>query len=274
MQIGFVGLGTMGGMVARDLLDSSHEVTLFDVSPVALAPFVELGATIAKSLHELAEASNVIGICVVDDDQVRDVIMGPDGLLQAGLRPDTVVMVHSTVHPNTVRELATEVEAVGSHLIDACLSAGPMSKTRIDRIVIVGGDPEIYRRCTDVLTVIGTPNHVGELGAGATVKLLNNLLVVALIGASDDLLRAGEQIGIDRRLLEQILLSGSSTNNPLSIMVRRRDRSAHRLQMLDKDARLAVEHLHANGVELAGLDELARHGLRAVEADIAPENRS
>lgn len=271
MKIGFVGLGSMGGAVARDLLDSSHDVTLYDISPSAVASFAELGATIAPSLRELAQASDVIGICVVDDHQVRDVLTGPDGLLAAPLRPDTVIMVHSTVHPKTVIELARDVESAGGHLIDACLSAGPLGRTRVDRVVIVGANPDIYLRCADVLTVIGVPTLVGGLGAGATVKLLNNLLVVATIGAADDVLRAGEQVGIDRRALEQILLSGSATSNPLSIMVRRRDRSPHRLQMLDKDVRLAVDYLQGQGADLAGLDELARHGLRSVKADIAPE---
>ena len=271
MRIGFVGLGNMGSEIARDLVESHHQVTLYDIDPVARSRFAGSGARLVESLPEVADANEVIGICVVDDDQVRDVVAG--GLLGVPIEAGTVLMVHSTVHPDTIRHLAAEAEAAGCHLIDACVTAGPLGKTRVDRLVMVGASPDLYRRCAEVLVEIGTPILVGPPGTAGTVKLLNNLLTTATIGTAEAALRLGEQVGIDRRVLERVFLLGSASSNPLSIMVRRRDRSSHRLRMLSKDVTLATDHLGSLGAELDDIASMAELGLAAVEADVSPENR-
>ena len=274
MRIGFIGLGEMGRHIAHDLVEGHHEVTLYDISSSALDRFATSGAHLARSLSEVAAASEVIGICVVDDEQVREVVAGSNGLLNGPIEPGTVLMVHSTVHPDTIRDLAVQTTAEGGHLIDASLTAGPMSKTHIDRLVMVGADPEVYSRCAEALAAIGTPILVGPLGTGCTVKLLNNLLTTATIGTAEAVLRIGESIGLERRVLERVFLLGSATSNPLSIMVRRRDRTPHRLKMLSKDVTLAADHLNALGGDLGGIDSMAELGLAAIEADVAVEKPS
>ena len=276
MRIGFVGLGKMGSQIARDLVEAGHETTLFDLDPAALEAFAGSGARLAASLAEVAAASEIVGICVVDDQQVRDVVSGAGGLLESGLEPGSIVMVHSTVHPSTVEELAAQASAAGVDLIDVCVSAGPMGKGRLDRVAIVGADPDTYRRCAAVLNEVGTPVLVGRPGTASRVKLLNNLLTTATVGTAEAALRIGEQAGIDRRVLQRVFLSGSAASAPLSMMVRRTDRTTHRYRMLSKDLELAVSSLDSEDVEpddWARILAMAELGLEAVDSDIDPALR-
>ena len=276
MRIGFVGLGKMGSQIARDLVEAGHETTLFDLDPAALEAFAGSGARLAASVADVAAASEIVGICVVDDQQVRDVVSGAGGLLESGLEAGAVVMVHSTVHPATVEELAGVASAAGVDLIDVCVSAGPLGKSRLDRVAIVGAGADAYRRCADVLNEIGTPVLVGRPGTASRVKLLNNLLTTATVGTAEAALRIGEQAGLDRRVLQRVFLSGSAASAPLSMMVRRTDRTSHRYRMLSKDFDLAVSSLDSEDVEpddWARILAMAELGLEAVESDIDPALR-
>ena len=276
MRIGFVGLGNMGSEIARDLVAAGHDTTLFDLDPAALGAFAGSGARLAGSLAEVAARSEIVGVCVIDDEQVRDVVSGAGGLLESGLEPGTVVMVHSTVHPATVEELAGVASAAGVDLIDVCVSAGPMGKSRLDRVAIVGAGADTCRRCAEVLNEIGTPVLVGRPGAASRVKLLNNLLTTATVGTAEAALRIGERAGIDRRVLQRVFLSGSAASAPLSMMVRRTDRTTHRYRMLSKDFELAVSSLESEAIELGNLARIlamAELGLEAVESDIDPTIR-
>lgn len=276
MRIGFVGLGNMGSQIARDLVSAGHRITLFDLDRAALEAFADSGARLAASVAEVAAASEIVGICVVDDEQVRQVVSGAGGLLESGLEPGSIVMVHSTVHPSTIEELAEIASAAGVDLIDVCVSAGPMGKSRLDRVAIVGAGSDTYRRCAEVLNEIGTPVLVGRPGTASRVKLLNNLLTTATVGTAEAALRIGEQAGIDRRVLQRVFLSGSAASAPLSMMVRRTDRTTHRYRMLSKDFELAVSSLDSEDVglgDLARILAMAELGLEAVESDIDPTLR-
>lgn len=276
MRIGFVGLGNMGSQITRDLVAAGHRMTLFDLDRAALGVFAESGARLAASVSEVAASSEIVGICVVDDAQVRDVVSGAGGLLESGLEPGSIVMVHSTVHPSTIEELAEVASTARVDLIDVCVSAGAMGKSRLDRVAIVGANADTYRRCAEVLNEIGAPVLVGRPGNASRVKLLNNLLTTATVGTAEAALRIGERAGIDRRVLERVFLSGSAASTPLSMMVRRRDATSHRYRMLSKDLELAVASMDSADADLddlAGIVAMAELGLEAVESDIDPQHR-
>ena len=275
MRIGFVGLGNMGSQIARDLVAAGHEMILYDLDRAALDAFAGRGTRFAESLAEVAAGSEIVGICVVDDEQIRSVVSGAGGLLETPMAPGSIIMVHSTVRPSTVEELAGAAAAVGVDLIDVCVSAGALGKSRLDRVAIVGAGAVTYRRCAEVLNEIGTPVLVGAPGSASRVKLLNNLLTTATVGTAEAALRVGERAGIDRRVLQRVFLLGSAASTPLSMMVRRPDPTSHRHRMLRKDLDLAVSSL---GPASADLDSLARIvamaelGLEAVQSDISPED--
>src|SRR5882762_4873121 len=123
MDVGFIGLGRLGSVLVGGLLEGSVEsLRVYDVDPSAMERWVGSGASPATSIAEIARSADVVGICVQDDDRLRDVVSSPTGLLAAPMRPGAIIVVHSTVRPETCRELADEAASVGVSLIDAAIS--------------------------------------------------------------------------------------------------------------------------------------------------------
>jgi 3-hydroxyisobutyrate dehydrogenase len=105
VKVGFIGLGSQGGPMARRIVEGGYETTLWARSPATLEPFADTPAKVAKSPAELAAASDLVCLCVVADADIEEIAYGEDGLL-AAVKPGSVIAVHSTVHPNTCRQLA------------------------------------------------------------------------------------------------------------------------------------------------------------------------
>src|SRR3954452_305371 len=123
MRVGFIGLGSQGGPMARRVVGGGYDVTLWARRPATLAAFADTPAKTAQSPAELAAASDLVCLCVVGDDDVREVMAGDHGVL-AGLAPGGIVAIHSTVHPDTCRELAESAAKHGVLIIDAPVSGG------------------------------------------------------------------------------------------------------------------------------------------------------
>ncbi|MDX1649981.1 MAG: NAD(P)-dependent oxidoreductase, partial [Myxococcota bacterium] len=176
LRAGFVGLGHIGGVMAGRLLEAGLETTVFDVRPEAAAPLAGKGAKTAGSARQLAAASDVVGVCVRDDADVRAVLGGPEGLL-AGARPGLVVAVHSTILPPTVRALGEEAAAHEVALLDACVTGGPAGAAQGALVVMAGGEADALETARPYLDAFSRQVvHVGPLGSGAAVKLCNNLM--------------------------------------------------------------------------------------------------
>src|SRR6478735_9387280 len=118
MRVGFIGLGSQGGPMARRIVEGGYETTLWARREASLEPYADTTAKTAGSPAELAAASDLVCLCVVDDDDVRQVLYGESGVL-AGLASGGIVAIHSTVHPDTCREIAERAAAQGVSVIDA-----------------------------------------------------------------------------------------------------------------------------------------------------------
>src|SRR5579859_4461816 len=174
MRVGYIGLGMIGSAMAEQLIAPGMEATVFDVFPKAMAPF-EGKARLASSPADLGRAVELVGICVLNDDQVRSVLTGPDGLLQT-LAKGSIVAIHSTVRSSTVKELAETAAAKGVHVIDAAVSGGPMAARAKKLVCMVGGDDTILERAKPLLTAYcGNIIHAGGIGMGMALKVSNNL---------------------------------------------------------------------------------------------------
>src|ERR1700756_2314291 len=123
VRVGFIGLGSQGGPMARRIVDGGYETTLWARRPATLEPFADTPAKIAESLAELAAASDLVCLCVVGDDDIDEITRGEQGLL-ASMKPGSVIAVHSTVHPNTCHDLAKNADTRGISVIDAPVSGG------------------------------------------------------------------------------------------------------------------------------------------------------
>jgi len=246
-RVGFIGLGSQGAPMARRIIDAGFPTTLWARRPATLEPYAGTPATVADSPAKLAAASELVCLCVRDDNDIEAITAGPEGVL-AGLRPDSVIAVHSTVHPATCRRLAERAAELGAHVVDAPVSGGQPAAAAGKLLVMVGGDDVTVARCRPVFESYGNPVvHLGPLGSGQVTKLLNNASFTAHLGVAESLLRTGETLGVDAGRLAEVLLHGSGASFALARVADAGGTLARIAgaagSLLDKDVRLIREVL-------------------------------
>ena len=194
--------------MAQALIDAGYDTVLWARRPAALEPFADT-ARVASHPAELAELADVVGICVLNDDDVVEVALGRKGLF-AGVTPGTTVLIHSTVHPITCRQLGDRFSERQAHLLDAPVSGGGEAARAQRLLVMVGGDHDIYTAVAPVLSAFGDPVvHVGPLGSGQVAKLCNNLLFTATLGLAHETAELAGVLGVDATALMSILQHAS-----------------------------------------------------------------
>ena len=212
MHVGFIGLGSQGGPMARRIVEGGYPMTLWARKPATLEPFADTPAKVAESPAELAATSDLVCLCVVGDADIDEITGGEHGLL-AAMKPGSVIAVHSTVHPNTCRELAKKAGAQGVSVIDAPVSGGGPAAAAGRLLVMVGGDADVVERCRPVFETYADPVvHLGELGSGQTTKLLNNLLFTANLGTAATALSLASALRVAPDRLTEVV-SRSSGNS-------------------------------------------------------------
>ncbi|MCK0176594.1 MULTISPECIES: NAD(P)-dependent oxidoreductase [Mycobacteriaceae] len=216
MRVGFIGLGSQGAPMARRIVEGGYELTLWARRPASVEPYADTAAKIAGSPAELAAASDLVCLCVVGDDDVRQVLDGDTGVL-AGLAPGGIIAIHSTVHPDTCREIAEQAARQGVTVLDAPVSGGGPAAAEGTLLVMVGGDEEAVEKARPVFATFADPIvHLGGLGSGQVAKILNNLLFSANLGAALSALELGDALGVARNSLCEVLVRGSATSKAVS----------------------------------------------------------
>ncbi len=215
-RVGFIGLGSQGGPMARAIAEAGFPTTLWARRPESLSSFTGTTATVAATPRELGMRSDVVGVCVVDDDDVDAVLRGPDGVL-AGLAPGGIVLVHSTTRPETCIRLQADFSQV--HVLDAPVSGGGHRAALRELLVMVGGDAAVLDRCRPVLETFANPLvRLGPLGSGQRAKLLNNALFTAQLGLVADAFAIAREHGLDAEGLTAVLAAGSSRSYAAEIV--------------------------------------------------------
>jgi 3-hydroxyisobutyrate dehydrogenase len=264
-RAGIIGLGVIGGGMAKWLLRKGVETTVFDVVPEAVALQVERGAVAAGSCRELAQRADVIGVAVRDDDQVREAVLGAEGAL-AGAQPGAVIALHSTIRPATVHEVARAAAARGVGVVDAPVTGGPAGAAQGTLCYMVGGPAELLERCRPVFEPPSrTIVHTGELGSASKVKLCNNLMgYLGFLAAYEaDLLAL--RAGVSREALDAVTSANGVLTDPMraylgGLVRAEADRGAEAYQayvrgiadLAEKDLALALELARESGVTLPG----------------------
>src|SRR5215469_14947270 len=252
LRAGFIGLGSQGAPMARRIAESGIPLTLWARRPASLEPFADTGAKTASTPAELAANSDVIGLCVRDDNDIAQVTSGEDGVL-AGIAPGAIIAVHSTVHPDTVREVSALAAEKGAFVVDAPVSGGQPAASVGRLLVMMGGEEEHVERARPVFATYGDPVvHLGPLGAGQITKLLNNTLFTAHLAVGASLLKLGRDLDVDPARLAQVLGHGSAQSFALARVADAGgtlDRIAgHAGPLLAKDVRLTVAVAEAAGL--------------------------
>ena len=252
--LGFVGLGAMGGRMARRLLDAGYALCGYNRTAAKAADLVRAGMTLAASPREVAERADAVFTMVTDDAALEAVTGPPEGLL-AGWRPGAILIEMSTVSPAVIERLAAGVAARGGALLDAPVSGSPVTLEAGQLSFMVGGDPAVLERARPYLEAIGpTITHVGRLGLAKSMKIaVNQGLAVQMLVFSEAVLLA-EKAGIERARAVEVVLK-SVVASP---MVKYRGPFVlgmpvtgwFDVDMIQKDLRLALDLGRATGVAL------------------------
>lgn len=217
-RAGFIGLGSQGAGMAQRIIEQGVPTTLWARRERSLEPFAGTAAVAADPV-ELGRASDVVGICVTDGAAVRDVTLGPRGVL-AGMADGSVLALHSTIGTYECAEIADAAAARGVEVIDAPVSGGGAVAAAGRLTVYVGGTDDAVARARPVLETYGDPVlHMGALGSGLRTKLLNNALNSAHFALAHDALAIGALLGLDSGTLGEALRNGSGRSFSLEVFV-------------------------------------------------------
>jgi 3-hydroxyisobutyrate dehydrogenase-like beta-hydroxyacid dehydrogenase len=210
--VGFIGLGTMGNPMARNVLGGGFGLAVYDVRPDAIAELVQAGAIGCGSAAEVASRSDAVCSIVPDSRDVETVMLGDEGVVH-GARPGTLVIEMSTIDPGTSRTVAERLSFRELRMVDAPVCRSSEHAKRGELMFLVGGKRENYEACLPVLECMGdTFHHCGDNGAGVTMKLVNNVMGQGIALAVCESLALGVKAGLDLQQIIEIL-SGTAVSN-------------------------------------------------------------
>lgn len=279
-KIGFIGLGIMGRGMVQNLLDAGFDLTIWNRTGSKMEPFVDAGAQAATTPAELARHCDIIITCVSDTPDVEEVIMGDEGIIH-GVTDGDLVVDMSTISPQATMVLAAELAEKGAYMLDAPISGGSEGAARGTLSIMVGGDPVQVERARPLFEAMGKAiTHVGDNGAGQTVKLVNQILVVVNMLAVGEALLFAEAGGLDLEKTLEAVSAGAAGSWMLSNrgpqVIERDWRPGFTIDLQQKDLRLVLEAADALGVpalatgivfqlyrtlQAAGLGEEGNHAL-------------
>jgi 3-hydroxyisobutyrate dehydrogenase-like beta-hydroxyacid dehydrogenase len=260
--IGFIGLGAMGGRMAGRLLAAGHEVHGTNRSPAKAEPLIERGLRWHDTPREVARAAEITFSMVTDDDALRDVMKGPDGVL-AGLSTGHVHIDMSTVSPNMSRDYAERARAIGAELIEAPVSGSIPAAEDGSLVIMAAGDEAAFHRVEPLLRELGsTVTYIGANGQALLLKLAVNISLGAQILALSEGVLLAERGGIERKLAVDVI-AGSAVGSPAvrargPLVLDLPEQAWFDVSLMQKDIRLALDAGIVLGTPLPSTDLVDR----------------
>jgi 2-hydroxy-3-oxopropionate reductase len=254
IAVGFIGLGTMGAPMARNVLKGGHPVTVWARRSESMTPLLAAGATAGQSAADVAARSDVIVTMVTDTRAVEEVALGEHGIAR-GARPGSVVIDHSTIDPDGARRIASELQTRGIEMLDAPVSGGGIAAEAGTLVTMVGGSKSALERVTPVLSCYAKSIvHIGPSGAGQIAKACNQICVIVnQLGAAEAMLLA-ERAGVDPTAVKNALMEGFAASRMLELqapkMIARDYSGKIESRLHHKDIHIAVEMARALGIDL------------------------
>ncbi len=274
MTTGYVGLGNMGGALARRLT-LQGELHVFDANPVAVQALAEAGATPAADLAAIGATCDVVFVCLPTSDHVRTVLFGPGGLGETANR-GTIVIDQTTGDPRATRSMAAELAARGLTLIDAPVSGGAAGAAAGTIAIMVGASETDFARIVGLLKGI-SPNifHAGGVGAGHTVKLVNNLVSGTQRLLTMEAIALAVKNDVDPAIAVDILAAGGARNAYLEKFMKAKILKGDlapgfTLALAHKDVRLACQLGSETGVPMF-LGNVTRELLQLCISQMGPQ---
>ncbi len=277
-HLAFLGLGLMGSGMAQRLIAAGFPVTVFNRNVEKTKPFAALGAHVAASPREAAAGASVVISMVADDTAARTVWLGADGAL-AGAARGTICLESSTVTLGWVGELAAAAAKHGCEFLDAPVTGSRLQAAGGELNFLVGGDPATLERVRAVLEPMSkTISHLGPVGSGARVKLVNNFLCGVQIASIAEAMAMIEHSGLDRARALDVLMQGAPGSPLVKTMVGRMTKSDYTpnflLRLMAKDLGYAIAEGRRHSVELTTATAALAAFQRAIDAQLGDSDMS
>src|SRR6266852_903886 len=252
MQIGFVGLGIMGRPMANNLMKAGHQ--LFVYGKRTVPPEIREGAKVRDTLKAIAEGAETVIIMVPDTPDVENVLFSPDGVA-SGLAPGKTVIDMSSISPIETKRFAAEIAKKGCDYVDAPVSGGEVGAKAASLTIMVGGSETAFARVKPLFDLMGKNiTLVGEVGAGQTTKVANQIIVALTIEAVGEALLYAAKAGADPAKVRQALMGGFASSRILEVhgerMIKRTFSPGFRIELHQKDLNLALSVARQAGLSL------------------------
>ena len=253
-NIGFIGLGLMGSALTKNLMAEGFSVRGYDINPDRLREFAAGGGAPADSPADAARGADVVMTSLMTAEIVVEVVKGPRGVLET-MRPGTILIDTSTIHPEASAALAADLRARGLTMLDATLSGTSTQAQRRDIVVLVGGDRAAFDACMPIFKAVGRSiYHLGPSGAGARTKLVVNMVLGLNRLALAEGLTLGLKQGLDGAKLLEVLKDSAAHSRAMDLkgerMLEGRFEPEGKLSQHLKDVGLMLEVGHALGAPL------------------------
>lgn len=276
MQIGFVGVGLMGGGLARNLIRAGKDVLVFDLSAEAIQRTLDVGTTgkAAKALSDLA-GCDVLITSLPLPQHVKGTVLGADGLYGKMKKGATHIEV-STIDPGTANELKAEAEKHGLGYIQCTLGKTPAHAEKAEEPMFIGGDKALVDKHEEIFKIIGIPSYVGTIDASCAVKLISNMIGMTNIAVLAEGILVGDKAGLDRKQLLELLTDTGARSFQMDVRGPwiANDDYAPRfgLDLALKDVRLGLEMARAWGQDLRAMEAALEYFKKASAAGHGKED--
>jgi 3-hydroxyisobutyrate dehydrogenase-like beta-hydroxyacid dehydrogenase len=224
LKVGFIGLGTMGRPFATNIVKAGFDLVVYDSRPEPVAELVKLGAKAAGSAREVAAYADVVDVAVPHEPEVDAVLHGPEGLL-VGAHPGLIVMIHSSLHPVNMKQVADEAKTYGVDVLDTQMSGGAVGVEARTLCFMVGGDASLLEKCRPVLeTTAGNIYLLGDVGMGAVTKVAQNTMTAMYLLAASEGFRLAGEAGVDLEVFQEVVRTSSAQSHVADVFLDGRGR--------------------------------------------------
>jgi 2-hydroxy-3-oxopropionate reductase len=253
-KVGFIGLGIMGKPMAKNLLKAGFSIVAYDLNKEAIEDVVKAGALAASSSKEAAEKAEVIVTMLPDSPDVKEVILGKDGVLE-GIKSGSIVIDMSSINPLVSQEIEKELRKKGVEMLDAPVSGGETGAIQGTLAIMVGGKEKVFNESVEIFKAVGKNIvHVGKIGAGGFVKLVNQIIVAVNIAAVGEAFTLGTKAGLDPQVIHQAIRGGLAGSSVLEtkapMMFARNFKPGFKIRLHHKDLQNALSTAKDLGVPL------------------------
>jgi 3-hydroxyisobutyrate dehydrogenase len=263
MHVGWVGLGSIGTNMVAQALAAGHQVTAY-ARGKGLAAAEAAGAKATSDYAALAAQSDILGVCVFSDAQLRELLF--DGGALAALRPGAILVIHTTGAPDQAQDIGRRAPP-GVAVLDATFSGGPVQVLAGELTLMIGGEAEAIDRARPLLqTYANRIHHVGALGQGQKLKLLNNLVFAANVQHAAEILKIAEQQGFETWEAARIIQDCSGASFAMAMFQARAPSSRVLVGVgpyMEKDVAVAASNAAAAGIDFAAFASTADYFRKA-----------